>query len=91
MIDGAARFADAWGAKALALGWEPIELFGVDRVAPAARLDTRGLAFMLADGDVVAMDAQVAVIRKRSGALQRYPRWQVNRVSVLAWERPVPG
>jgi hypothetical protein len=47
IINGAAIFADRWGARALELGWEPIELFGIHPVAPAARHDCRGLAFML--------------------------------------------
>jgi hypothetical protein len=49
IIDGAARFADVWAAKALSLGWQVEELFGLHPLAPEPRLDACGLAFLLAD------------------------------------------
>lgn len=85
IVNAAAKFSDRWGSKALKLGWSPPELWGLHPEAPAARLDTRGLAFMLSDADVVAMDDRQAVLRLHRGGEQRYRRWKANDGAVLAW------
>ena len=75
VIDGALGFADEWAGRAYALGWSPDELFGMDAVAPAARVDRRGLAFMLANGArVVGIDERGADILMPGGARQRFYR-----------------
>jgi len=84
-INGAAIFADRWGARALELGWQPIELFGIHPVAPAARHDCLGLAFMLDGGEVVDIDATKATILKPNGIKQSYYRWQASPGAELAW------
>ncbi len=74
-LDGALIFADEWATKAIAAGWEPEDVFGIHPVAPAARVDQRGLAWLLGDGSrVVALDAKGADIRTPRGGRQRYYR-----------------
>jgi hypothetical protein len=90
VIEGAARFADRWGRRALDLGWRPIELWGLHWKVPLARMDACGLAFMLADGDVVDMNDLQAEIRKISGSKLRYRRCLADPGAVLAWQVP-PG
>jgi hypothetical protein len=85
IVNDAALFADAWGARALALGWQPIELFGIHPEKPDARLDCRGLAFLLNGGTVVAMDAASATIVTPNGTKQRYSRWHDDPGAKLAW------
>lgn len=75
VVDGALVFADQWAGKAHSLGWTVDELFGLDPVAPAARLDHRGLAFLLGNGSrVVAIDRDGADIITGQGSRQRYYR-----------------
>jgi hypothetical protein len=75
VVDGALRFADEWAGRAYALGWRPEELFGLDQVAPSARVDRRGLAFLLANGArVVSIDESGADIFMPGGARQRFYR-----------------
>lgn len=74
-LDGALMFADRWGREAHRLGWRVSEVFGLHPAAPAARVDCRGLAWLLGDGSqVVAMDRSGAQIRKPNGVPGRYYR-----------------
>jgi hypothetical protein len=71
----ALAFAEESLPRALALGWSLPELFGLHPIAPATRLDCRGLAFTIRLGArVVAMTADTARIRTSSGALLTYYR-----------------
>jgi hypothetical protein len=88
VIDGAARFADVWAVKALALGWQVEELFGLHPLAPEPRLDACGLAFLLADGEVIAMDDKSAVIRSPSGTKTYYRGDWKSTGATPAWEIP---
>jgi hypothetical protein len=75
MVETARAFADQWEGKALALGWSRLELYGLHSLAPLARCEAMGLAFMLAPGDrVAAMTAQHAAIQKASGAALTFYR-----------------
>lgn len=72
---GANHVADEWAAKAHALGWRAEELFGLDEVAPAARWDRKGIAWLIDEGQrVVALDEGGAGIITRSGARLRFYR-----------------
>lgn len=72
---GANHVADAWAAKAHALGWRAEEVFGLDDVAPAARWDRKGIAWLIDEGQrVVALDKGGAEIITRSGARLRFYR-----------------
>jgi hypothetical protein len=76
-----------WAARAAALGWGPLDLFGCDRERPFARVDHLGLLWLLKGGTVVELHRDQAVIRIADGARQTYRRRPVEfgRV-VLAWE-----
>ena len=52
----------------------------------SSRVDSRGLAFMLADGAVIAMDERQAIIRLHRGGEHRYRRWADNPGAALAWD-----
>jgi hypothetical protein len=84
--DGAASFADTWGARALELGWPPIELFGIHPLAHAANVACRGLAFLPPGSKVVAMGRVSATVINLNGTKQGYYRWQDDRGAKLAWE-----
>lgn len=74
-LDAALIFADRWAAEAHRLGWDVSEVFGLHPSAPAARVDCRGLAWLLGDGSqVVAMDRSGAHIRRPNGVPGRYYR-----------------
>ena len=62
-VAGAVAFSEQWTEVALQLGWSPADLFGLHPVAPAARLDCKGLAWMLERGaKVVELSAEAATI-----------------------------
>jgi len=72
---GANHVADEWAAKAHALGWRAEEVFGLDELAPAARWDRKGIAWLIDEGQrVVALDEGGAEISTRSGARLRFYR-----------------
>lgn len=84
---GAEAFAHQWAAQAYGLGWSEDELFGLHPIAPAARVERRGLAFLLHAGDrVVALDGCGADIVTASGARQRCSRGPKGRPSEIARE-----
>jgi hypothetical protein len=92
-IDDAGRFIDGgWCARAIALGWTPLQLFGCDRHRPFARIDTAGLVWLLHNRDLVALTSESAVIEVSSGVRQTLRRRyaEPNR-AVLAWDLIAPG
>ena len=74
---------------ALANGWHLEELFGLDPVAPLARLDHWGLIPLLAlsvvPAQVMAIHCDAAELRCVSGAIQRLYR-RVPDGAVLWWQ-----
>jgi hypothetical protein len=54
-VDDVHRFADHWAARAQALGWEPIDLFGWDTSKPFPNIARHGLAWRLEGRQVVDM------------------------------------
>jgi hypothetical protein len=86
-VDQAARFADEWGAKALALGWTPEELFGLHPIAAAARHDVMGLAFALQPGQrMLSLTDDSAVIESASGSRNTFRRQSGKGDAALAWQ-----
>jgi hypothetical protein len=75
VLDAALTFADQWSGKALALGWDVNDVFGLHPASPCAGDDCRALAWLLAHGaKVVAIFADGADIVAADGAGQRYHR-----------------
>lgn len=87
-INDCGRFLDGgWAARAAALGWGPLHLFGCDRKRPFARLDHLGLLWEVNGGKLVELHRDRAVIEIERGDRLCYRRQplEVGRV-VLAWE-----
>jgi hypothetical protein len=88
----AIQFATEWASRALRLGWTPKELFGLDRAAPDARWDRKGLAFTpSADKHIVAVTEAHAHIEAASGTPLRFYRQAASASAVLAWELDYGG
>jgi hypothetical protein len=86
-IDDCGRFLDdGWAARAEALGWGPLELFGCDRIKPFARLDRAGLLWLIDGRKLLALTADTAAIATHSGGKLTYYRRQLETGRVLAWE-----
>jgi hypothetical protein len=87
-IQDCCLFVDrGWAARAAALEWPPLQLFGCDRKRPFARVDNMGLIWFLNGGTILALHREGAVIETRMGARQSYRRGtiDVDRV-VFPWE-----
>jgi hypothetical protein len=87
-VDDCGLFLDqGWAARAAALGWGPLDLFGADRERPFARVDHMGLLWLIAGGRIIELHRDRAVIGSRTGARQSYRRrpHDIGRVG-LAWE-----
>jgi hypothetical protein len=69
VISDAEIFLARWGSAAHSLGWTALDLFGVHSSAPAARFDVMGLLLLVQGGAVVALTADAATIRRKTGAL----------------------
>jgi hypothetical protein len=74
VLSDAENFLSRWGAAAHALGWTALDLFGVHPTVPAARFDVMGLVLLICGGEVIALTASSATIRRRSGAVLTYRR-----------------
>jgi hypothetical protein len=86
-IDDAGRVWDQWAAKAKALGWSPLELFGCDRHRPLARIDNTGLVWLLKGRRLLELTAETATIENRNAPPHKYRRC-INEPgrATLAWE-----
>ena len=85
-VVSALLLARRFGGVALELGWVTEDLFGLHPVAPAARYDAMGLAFLLHPGDqIVSLTAQHATIQRRSGAVHRAARLLHPVERIAAW------
>jgi hypothetical protein len=87
-IEDAGRFLDGgWAARAPALGWRALDIFGCDRERPFVRLDRAGLIWLINGGKLIAMTADSATIERQSGARQTYRRVSAEPSCIaLAWE-----
>jgi hypothetical protein len=87
-IDDCGRFLDAgWAARAAALGWGPLHLFGCNRKRPFARLDHRGLLWEINGGRLIVLYRDGAIIETLRGDRLRYRRQPLNVGQVvLAWK-----
>jgi len=87
-VDDTGLFLDAgWAAKAAALGWGPLDLFGCNRERPFARIDHAGLCWLINSNKLVALSESAAFIETRTGVRQTYRRKPVSDgETALAWE-----
>ena len=74
IIATAGKLLEHWGSQLAALGWTAEDVFGADPNAPWQRLDCMGLIPLLGDSEVVAVTAEAAILKTRSGATQRFYR-----------------
>jgi hypothetical protein len=77
---------DGWAARAEALGWGPLDLFGCNRDKPSARISQAGLLWLLEGRKLVALTADTAAIATQSGGKLTYYRRQLETGGVLAWQ-----
>ncbi len=82
------RFLRDWAAQAHRLGWTALDLFGIDRNAPLARLDHMGLVPLLQDREVEALADTQATIKTASGGTLAYRRSRARwpNEMCLLWE-----
>jgi hypothetical protein len=86
-IDDAGQFLDGgWAARAAALGWGPLELFGCDRHAPFARIDQAGLLWLLNGRPLAMLSGDVAIIACGQNTVQTYRRGAAGHGAILVWE-----
>ena len=85
IINDAGRFMDAWAAKAGALGWTVHDVFGIDAKAPERRHDLAGLVPLMEGRPVVAVTADAATLRTRTGKAVRVFRRR-GPTGALLWQ-----
>jgi len=86
-IDDCGRFLDdGWAARAGALGWGPLDLFGCNRDKPFARISQAGLLWLLEGRKLLALTRDTATITTHSGGSLTFYRRQLEAGGVLAWE-----
>jgi hypothetical protein len=92
MLAGVRGFVESgWAHLAWRLDWHMLELFGVDRKAPCARDDRRGLALMLDDSKVIAVTEHGAIIETASGARQAYTRRTTGFLDAVLIDQIAPA
>jgi hypothetical protein len=88
VISDAETFLSRWGSAAHSLGWTALDLFGVHPIAPAARFDVMGLLLLVQGGAVVALTADAATIRRKTGALLTFRRPAATGAILISAVRP---
>jgi hypothetical protein len=84
-ITDAGRFLGRWGAQAAALGWTTLDIFGAHPTHPVERVDCAGLIILLHGDELVAITADSARTRRRSGAILTFYR-RPRPGAVPLWE-----
>ncbi len=74
------------GAEAAALGWDVMDIFGVDPRAPLARFDAMGLVPLLRGRRIVELHHDRAVIESRVGAPTTLTRHPAPPARVVVWQ-----
>lgn len=80
------RFLDTLAESAASFGWKAHDLFSVAGGESFARVQLAGLLWLLNGEAIVALTADDAVIRTKSGAVQTYRRIAPQPGQQLAWE-----
>jgi hypothetical protein len=71
---------------AVALGWEPHDLFGCDRDRPFACIDQAGLLWLLNGDKLVALSENTATIETSNSVRHTYRLRPMETGRVLVWE-----
>ena len=74
------------GAEAARLGWDLLDIFGVDPKCPLARYDAMGLVVLLRGRRVVDLHADGAVIENQKGQRTSFTRHSASPVRVAVWD-----
>jgi len=86
-IDDCGRFLDdGWAARAAALGWGPLQLFGCNRDEPFARISQAGLLWLLEGRKLSDLTAGTARITAPSGGHLTFYRRTLEAGGALVWE-----
>ena len=84
----ALRFIQDWAGQAHRLGWDALDLFGVHRTKPTARLDCMGLVPLLKGRPVLALTEDSAAIKAASGGSLTFCRRGTPPVErCLIWDQ----
>lgn len=86
-VAGVQAFADRWDGLARGAGWSLLELYGLHRCAPCARLSTMGAGWLIARAGYCAVSVDTAAIGVSSwaGNRLRIYRSLPDPGAVLAW------
>ena len=74
ILNDAGVFLDRWGKQAAALGWSPVDAFGVSPYAPEVNPGSSGFVLLLEGHPVIELDADTATIDCGRGVTQRFYR-----------------
>jgi hypothetical protein len=78
-----------WAARAAALGWDALDLFGADNHKPYARFDHAGLLWMVGGKSLIELSAESAIIETARAGVRLTFRLAANRSRSeigLAWD-----
>ena len=73
VLSDAEIFLARWGSAAHSLGWTALDLFGVHPTA-SGRVDVMSLLLLIQGGEVLALTATAATIRRQTGAVLTFRR-----------------
>jgi hypothetical protein len=87
LLDALRAFHDRWTTPERAAGWSDAQLFGLDPVAPRARLSRMGAAFLACTPgrQVISVDPKAIHLVARTASRLRIYR-DDDQGAVLAWE-----
>jgi hypothetical protein len=80
-------FEEPWCARAKPAGWTVLQLYGLDPVAPRARIGRMGAAFLacLRGHQVAEVDRRAVAMVTRTGSRLRLYQDEVDAGVVRAW------
>jgi hypothetical protein len=87
LVDRLQAFAARWYCPATAAGWLDVQLFGLDPIAPRARVGRMGAAFLvgLRGHQVISVDHRAIEMVARTSARLRVYRDEPDSGAALAW------
>jgi hypothetical protein len=88
VVARARAFAVRWVGPCRAYGWAKLELYGVDRNTPGARLSNFGVAWLVAGSAYHVLEASPNVITVTTRSASRLSIYKLppDPDAVLAWE-----